>query len=140
VTKSSHLYQVPGKLSHFWKYYKKTFSKPGQVPKKFCSSHFWNVTKCDENVTSHHFRHRPSLKHRLTQTQNCTPSVQFNSHLFLQPSVQFNSHLFLSPIGARTLKMPVNYPPPSVGAYTRAPSHQPLVFGRKGTDHLLQVR
>jgi len=51
-------------------------------------------------------------------------------------SVQFNSHLFLSPIGARTLKMPVPYPPPNVGAYTRTPSHQPLVFGRKGTDHL----
>ena len=32
--------------------------------------------------------------------------------------VQFNSHLFLSPIGARTLEMPVPYPPPSVGAYT----------------------
>jgi len=30
--------------------------------------------------------------------------------------VQFNSHLFLSPIGARTLKMPVPYPPPNVGA------------------------
>jgi hypothetical protein len=51
-------------------------------------------------------------------------------------SVQYNSHLFLSPIGARTLKMPVPYPPPSVGAYTRTPSHQPLLFGRKGTDHL----
>jgi len=51
-------------------------------------------------------------------------------------SVQFNSHLFLSPIWAWTLKMPVPYPPPSVGAYTRTPSHQPLLFGRKGTDHL----
>jgi len=51
-------------------------------------------------------------------------------------SVQFNSHLFLSPIRARTLKMPVPYPPPNVGAYTRTPSHQPLVFGRKGIDHL----
>jgi len=30
-------------------------------------------------------------------------------------SVQFNSHLFLSPIGARTIKMPVPYSPPSVG-------------------------
>jgi len=26
-----------------------------------------------------------------------------------------------------------------VGAYTRTPSHQPLVFGRKGTDHLPEV-
>jgi len=34
-------------------------------------------------------------------------------------SVQLNSHLFLSPIGARTLKMPVPYSPPNVGAYTR---------------------
>jgi len=49
-------------------------------------------------------------------------------------TVQFSS--FLSPIGARTLKIPVPYSPPSVGAYTRTPSHQPLVFGRKGTDHL----
>jgi len=49
-------------------------------------------------------------------------------------SVQFC--LFLSPIGARTLKMPVPYSPPNVGAYTRTPSHQPLLFGRKGTDHL----
>jgi len=51
-------------------------------------------------------------------------------------SVQFNSHLFLSLIGAQTLKMPVPYPPPSVGAYTQTPSHQPLVLGSKGTDHL----
>jgi len=51
-------------------------------------------------------------------------------------SVQFNLTYFLSPIGARTLKMPVPYPPPSVGAYTRTPSYQPLEFGRKGTDHL----
>jgi len=33
-------------------------------------------------------------------------------------------------------KMPVSYPPPSVGTYTRTPSHQPLLFGRKGIDHL----
>jgi len=26
--------------------------------------------------------------------------------------------------------MPVPYSPPSVGVYTRTPSHQPLVFGR----------
>jgi len=31
---------------------------------------------------------------------------------FFPCSLQFNSHLFLSPIGARTLKMPVPYPPP----------------------------
>jgi len=55
---------------------------------------------------------------------------------FLEGAVQFNSHLFLSLIGARTLKMPVPYSPPNVGANTRTPSHQPLVFGRKGTDHL----
>ena len=41
--------------------------------------------------------------------------------VFQFSSVQ--SHLFLSPIGARTLKMPVPYTPPSVGAYTRTPSH-----------------
>jgi len=46
------------------------------------------------------------------------------------------SHLFLSPIGARTLKMPVPYLPPNVGVYTRTPSPQPFVFGRRGTDHL----
>jgi len=50
--------------------------------------------------------------------------------------VQFNSHLFLIPIGAWTLEMPVPYPPPSVGACTQTPSHQPLVFDRKDTDHL----
>jgi len=33
------------------------------------------------------------------------------------------SHFFLSPIGGRTLKMPVPYPPPNLGAYTRTPSH-----------------
>ena len=49
-------------------------------------------------------------------------------------SVQF-SFMFKSD-WARTLKMPVPYPPPNVGAYTRTPSHQPLVFGRKGIDHL----
>jgi len=32
--------------------------------------------------------------------------------------------------------MPVPYSPPNVGAYTRTPFHQPLVFGRKGIDHL----
>jgi len=32
--------------------------------------------------------------------------------------------------------MPVPYSPPNVGAYTRTPSHQPLVFSRRGTDHL----
>ena len=46
------------------------------------------------------------------------------------------SHLFLSPIGAWTLKMPVPYLPPNVEVYTQTPSHQPLVFGRWGTDHL----
>ena len=46
------------------------------------------------------------------------------------------SHLFSGPIGARTLKMPVPFPPPNVGVYTRTPSHQPLVFGRRGIDHL----
>ena len=53
--------------------------------------------------------------------------------------IQFSSiqsHLFLSPIGARTLKIPVPYSPPIVGVYTRTPSHQPIVFGRRGTDHL----
>jgi len=53
---------------------------------------------------------------------------------FRLSSVQ--SHLFLSPIGTRTLKMPVPYSPPNMGDYTRTPSHQPLVFGRRGTDHL----
>jgi len=41
-------------------------------------------------------------------------------------ALQFSSvqsHLFLSPIGARTLNMPVPYSPPSVGVYTRTPSH-----------------
>ena len=47
-------------------------------------------------------------------------------------SVQFNSHLFLSPIGARTLKMPVPYPPPSVGAYTLAQSR--MLGGSKDID------
>jgi len=51
-------------------------------------------------------------------------------------SVQFNSHSLFSLIGARTLKMPVPYPPPSVGAYTLTPSHQPLVICHKCTDHL----
>ena len=39
----------------------------------------------------------------------------------LNCSVQFL--LFLSLIGARTLKMPVPYPPPNVGAYTRLEGH-----------------
>jgi len=92
----------------------------------------------------------PLLPRNVVPKDQWYPVVFFLSFLFRRPnliiitglvsSVQFNSHLFLSPIGARTLKMPVNYPPPSVGAYTRAPSQQPLVFGRKGTDHLLQVR
>jgi len=30
--------------------------------------------------------------------------------------------------------MPVPYPPPSVGAYTRTPSHQPLLFGRRAAS------
>ena len=76
---------------------------------------------------------------RLTES-NGTPAMDPGQmNVVLKPhssSVQFNSHLFLSPIGARTLKMPVPYLPPNVGAYTRTPSHQPLVFGRKGTDHL----
>jgi len=46
------------------------------------------------------------------------------------------SHLFLSPTGVRTLKIPVPYLPSNVGSYTQTPSHQPLVFGRRGTDHL----
>ena len=45
-----------------------------------------------------------------------------SSDVYIAP-IQFNSHLFLSLIGARTLKMPVPYPPPSVGAYTQTPSH-----------------
>jgi len=46
------------------------------------------------------------------------------------------SHLFLSPIGARTLKMPVPYPPPNVESYTRTPLQQPLVLGSRGEDHV----
>ena len=34
--------------------------------------------------------------------------------------------------------MPVPYSPLSMQAYTRTPSRQPLVFGRRGTDHLLR--
>jgi len=64
------------------------------------------------------------------------PLIATQDDLDLNSSVQFNSHLFLSLIGPRTLKMPVPYLPPSVGTYTRTPSHQPLLFGRKGTDHL----
>jgi len=41
-------------------------------------------------------------------------------------SESVSSHLFLSLIEARTLKMPVPYPPPNVGAYTRTPSHNNL--------------
>jgi len=49
VTKSSHLYQVPGKSSHFWKYYQK-------LVRNLAASHqTWNVKFCDENVTSHLF-------------------------------------------------------------------------------------
>jgi len=49
VTKSSHLYQVPGKKPHFWKYKKKK-------NRNLAASHWtWNVMKCDENVTSLHF-------------------------------------------------------------------------------------
>ena len=53
-------------------------------------------------------------------------------------SIQFSSILiyFLSTIGARTLKMPVPYPPPSVRANTWTPSHQPLLFGCEDLDHL----
>jgi len=45
----------------------------------------------------------------------------FLSNALSFSSVQFNSHFILSPIGARTLKMPVPYLPPSVGAYTQTP-------------------
>ena len=49
VKKSSHLYQVPGKSSIFWKYYQKLF-------RNLAASHrTWNVTFRDENVTSHLF-------------------------------------------------------------------------------------
>jgi len=48
-----------------------------------------------------------------------------------------------SPIGAQTLQVPVRYSPPSVESCynTMIPSNSdsyslPLVFGRKGTDHL----
>jgi len=61
-------------------------------------------------------------------------AVQFSSFPFQFSSGQ--SHLFLSPIRARTLKMPVPYSPPNVGVYTWTPLHQPLLFGRRGTDHL----
>jgi len=48
VTMSSHLYQVPGKSSHFWKYLK--------LFRNLAASHrTWNVTFCDVNVTSHVF-------------------------------------------------------------------------------------
>jgi len=49
VTKSLHLYQVPWKSSHFWKYWKKLFRNLA------ASYRTWNVTFCDENVTSHLF-------------------------------------------------------------------------------------
>jgi len=47
-------------------------------------------------------------------------------YIFHLDAIQLSSvksHLFLSPIGARTLKMPVPYPPPNVEAYTQTPSH-----------------
>jgi len=84
----------------------------------------------------------PLVVHRCASVLWCTPPNDFGirtphfAWVCANFPVQFNSHLFLSPIWARTLKMPIPYPPPSVGAYTRTPSHQPLLFGRKGTDHL----
>ena len=47
-------------------------------------------------------------------------------------SFPVQSHLFLSLIGARTLKMPIPYPPPNVGAYTRTFHNHPPVFGQEG--------
>ena len=42
VTKSSHVYQVPGKSSHFWKYYKKKF----ETWQRHIEPGFWrNVTR-----------------------------------------------------------------------------------------------
>ena len=55
---------------------------------------------------------------------------------FLACFSSVQSHVFRSLIGVRTLEMPVPYPPPKEGVYTRTSSHQPLLFGRRGTDHL----
>jgi len=53
--------------------------------------------------------------------------------------VQFNLVFFLSLIGAQTLKMPVPHSPPNVEGYTRTLSHQPPLYGRRGTAHLSEV-
>jgi len=45
-------------------------------------------------------------------------------------------------MGARTLELPVPYPPPNVAreGYTWTPSHHHSnVFGRRGTDHLPEL-
>jgi len=45
----------------------------------------------------------------------------------------------LNPLRLPRAQMPVPYLRPNVGVYTRTPSHQPLVFSRRVTDHLPQV-
>ena len=52
VTKSSHLYQVPGKSSHFWKYLKKLFRNLAAFERH---SRVTSNLENDENVTSHPF-------------------------------------------------------------------------------------
>ena len=61
---------------------------------------------------------------------------QVRGWFFLDLFSSAHSHLFLSLIGARTLKMPIPYSPPNVESYTPTPSHQLLLFGHGGTDHL----
>jgi len=75
------------------------------------------------------------------------PSTSFPRKVALTQFSSVKSNLFFSTIGARTLKMPVPYPPPNVGSYTRT-----LVTTTRGrleghrspslrvvTSHFLQV-
>ena len=99
VTKSSHLYQVPGKSSHFWKYLNKLFVKPGRIPSNLKCYQMWR--KCD--VSS--FRHCPSLKPRSRSWENSVlerPSgsckLDFSDHIMSRrsfPVVYKGIHIYI---------------------------------------------
>jgi len=92
--------------------------------------HCGSAVRFDRDSTDY-FRTAHHLGRAASRGCPCAPPNNLSNPLWCWTISSVQSHLFLSPIGAQTLKMPVPYSPPIVGAYTRTPSHDPGAAARQ---------
>ena len=78
-----------------------------------------DLNRCENRISGSRTRTPDGLHRPVSGDSKVSERTENPGNPETRHSVQFNSHLFSSPIGARTLKMPVPYSPPNVGAYTR---------------------